>query len=59
VKALKKTSFVSYVKFECTDCDAVFDGKNAQGCAARHAKAHGHVVIGDVHVSSRYEGVDK
>lgn len=41
--------------FQCKGTDYIWHGKNAQGVAARHAKAHGHETWVDVNMSIRYK----
>ena len=41
---------------ECQDCDWRSESyKNAQAIAARHAKAHGHRVLGNVVIAFSYD----
>lgn len=40
---------------ECDDCGRQWQNyKNAQACAARHAKATGHRVVGEVGLAFEY-----
>ena len=42
---------------ECQDCDwGTQSYKNAQAIAARHAKAHGHKVTGELGIYFSYDG---
>lgn len=55
---LEKIMCVTSALFECKDCNKTFENyKNAQACGARHAKAKGHHVRGEVTLSINYYGV--
>ena len=58
-KGIDKSVFVVLAVFECKDCGRRWDDyKNAQACAAKHAKDYGHEVHGDVGISCIYKGRD-
>jgi len=57
IKLTKSVSRVHAIA-KCENCHKEFlNYKNAQALAAIHAKAHGHIVIGEVGLSFIYEGV--
>lgn len=53
---IKKIGVVHAVA-TCEDCGKKFTNyKNAQALAAKHAKTYGHLVIGEVGISFKYDG---
>ena len=58
-EAVIKSSWgLVHAVFACGDCDWTSKSyKNAQACAANHAKAYGHVVTGEVVIAFTYTGI--
>ncbi len=54
---MKKETWVVHAVAECRDCEWNAQGhKNAQAIAAKHAKHHGHLVVVEVGLHSKYDG---
>ena len=54
---MKRAYGVVHGLAECEDCDwKTASYKNAQAIAARHAKTHGHKVVGELGISFEYDG---
>lgn len=50
-----KRVWVVHCVAECTTCGALFQNyRNAQALAAKHAKATGHLVTGEIGLAFRY-----
>ena len=57
---MKRTYGVVHAIVKCADCGWGTDSyKNAQALAARHAKAHGHHVEGELGIAFSYTGEKK
>ena len=53
---MKKAAACIGAIFACEDCGARFEAyKNAQACAAKHAKHYGHRVTGEVTIYNIYD----
>jgi len=54
---MKKKIGVVHCIAECDTCGKTFQYyKNAQACAAKHAKDHGHIVRGEIGLAFTYDG---